>query len=76
MKRRRVAGGGIEFAYTPEEENRLTKKRAEKEILPLMAELIEDLSTPGRSKLKSATGETKKTKLERLKRLREALDSI
>lgn len=72
MNRRRTGKGGIVYSYTPEEEKQQNRKKAMKNILPLMADLILELHGEGDSKmLKSGKGKSLSSnpKIETLKKL-------
>lgn len=72
MNRRRTGKGGIVYSYTPEEERQQKRKKAMKNILPIMADLILELHGEGESRaLKSGKSKSlaPNPNIEKLKKL-------
>jgi hypothetical protein len=84
MNQRRLASGAIEFTPTEVDKLRREKKRIERELIPLLADILESLAErpePKPRNLKAGRSEEEgpsefDTKLERMKGLRDQLKTV
>ena len=77
MNRRRSGRGGIAYTYTKEEEDQQLKKKALKNIIPLISELVIELHESESKKLKVGKDSTpvSNPKINKLTQLIESLKS-